>query len=134
MKAYKVVRKLRNGDRVSLCIPKDSGLRETYMTHGKIRTVPQGMVFDDKTTAISYKCQNNDEEVWECKVSKMVKCDKAIYMSCLHSVKSFKNLMHEVFKNAPLWTFTLNGRHFDIGETPIGTYFANDIVLEKRVG
>ena len=79
---YKVVKRLKNGDRVSAITHKNSGLRETYLHHGQPIPVKQGFVFPTFQHCNDWITKSLDEgccEIWECIVKNTYKPSGIIY-------------------------------------------------------
>ena len=142
MKAYKVVQRLKNGDKVSCLMPKETGLRATYMTHGEIKTVPEGMVFQDLILANNFAGGDWDE-VWECEVDGMVPIFRVVTwynLSIYDTLKKYKSLLYDnVFINkSGLKNVALDNNMGDIltvrlSNAPAGTFLATNIKLVKMI-
>ena len=135
---YKVVKRLRNGDKVSCLAQKQTGLRATYITHGKAQKIPQGMIFDNLEHARDFRGGFDPSapyEVWECD-----------FDSCKHINLVFDIWdINGVVKNGKQANFIRNaiasvacsitlGRYRIYSKNaPVGTYLATNITLTRKV-
>ena len=142
-KYYKVVQRLNNGDRVSAVISKNTGLRETYISHGKAKTVNYGMVFSDASSAAFFaKVESSEQkiqEVWECSVGNTEKVRRIIDVSDLlffgkECKKVFYGILGVLRGSGARWL--LNGdeklKIYTVYPPP-DSYLAQNITLQKKL-
>ena len=77
LKCYKVVRRLKNGDRVSAIATKEASLRKVYIHQGVANVVETSLVFGELEFAVSFKEWENSNcdyslEVWEAEYEKTI--------------------------------------------------------------
>ena len=137
-KGYKVVQRLRNGDRVSAIIPKNTGLRETYISHGKARIVSEGMVFSDLYHALSFLKGRYDKttyELWECHYGSSEQIVSVLDTNDLLKIGNCKQYKEKIYESLKLfgWSVGLLQTPIHLFNPPKGTWLAKDILLLKRV-
>ena len=134
---YKVVQRLKNGDRVSLFMQKKIGLRKTYYHHGQPCLVDSGMVFDSYHHAKDFLLLESNEEIWECTILKesshlnySLIFDSLSYQdnkTINKTVNYFKDIInkHVIFSqdNEYIYNHTV---------WPLGTIFAEGIILTVK--
>jgi len=133
VKAYKIVKVLKNGSRVSCLVPKKTGLRKTYQANGENIIVDQGMVFKSEKTAISFmkKYQNEQKfELWECKAQRI----RSSYRHVAFNIEAVEAASNEILKGlreAVKYNYANNFLYcrFNIR----GSYFAENIKLTRRI-
>jgi len=135
-KAYKVVRVLANGDRVSVVATK-KGWKKFYVHHGKIVPVDNAFVFDNLDDAIRFASYNADE-VWECEGVNYRKpywmLDSDYITAGYRVVTLAKEVLLKIFSHRePLVPQDLAG-DFWLQVPPKGTILLDQVKLTKNLG
>ena len=153
-KYYKLVLKLKNGARVSPFMPKETGLRRTYMANGEAVAVDGGFIFTNAIAVLDFidfigPNELANCEVWECGISMKTKAPR-FYVGLkgtppfdpeiTAALKAVKKLIDEGAQKLPddwegrnYWSVGYySGGQMKYWDDKGSSHFANGILLQKR--
>ena len=132
---YKVVKRLKNGDRVSNMVLKESGVRETYIHNGKPRIVPQGMVFSNYHDASCFGFISEGRELWKCQFSHSQHISKTLGLNDMVSLTKKQNLeaLQSIQFMRSRYSIVIDDKVYYFRYAPNGTLLAKNIELLERL-
>jgi len=138
---YKVVRRLKNGDRVSAIATKESTLRKVYVHNGTPKVVDRSLVFLSLRDAKNFMVRenpryNNSLEVWDAEYDKNINMPPVfVWMKYNDKVVVYnKDLMHKLLVDGNK-TVISSMHYMSIGHKlfPAGSMHVTDLKLTRKV-
>lgn len=132
-KAYKVVKVLKNGSRVSLFVDNKNPFYRSYMNNGEAKVVASGFVFLDEQQAKDFAM--DEEEVWEVSYSSLSFCDLRIKSEVFLECSDFNNFARKHKKEDYCTFIALARKKYDNIDhiNMYGTAVAYNVKLERLV-